>query len=88
MIGSIDTLYTPLVTTGNYSATADIHLLQLTVTQALGFSVSTSRILATDSSVSLAFQLTYKVFFIQRNSFLAIYSQSPLTAISRTRPIS
>jgi hypothetical protein len=48
MIRFIDTLYTPLGTTGNYSATADLHTLQFTVTHALGFSLFTSRILATD----------------------------------------
>jgi hypothetical protein len=47
MIGFIDTLYTPLGTTGIYSAIADLHALQFTVTHALGFSVFTSRILAT-----------------------------------------
>jgi hypothetical protein len=32
MIEFIDTLYTPLGTTGNYSAIADLHTLQFTVT--------------------------------------------------------
>jgi hypothetical protein len=31
-----------------YSAIADLHILQFTVTHALGFSVFTSRVLATD----------------------------------------
>jgi hypothetical protein len=44
MIGFIDTLYTPLGTTGNYSAISN---LQFTVTHVLGLSVFTSRILAT-----------------------------------------
>jgi hypothetical protein len=35
-----------------YSSIADLHTLQLTVTHALGFSVFTSRILATDLSQS------------------------------------
>jgi hypothetical protein len=48
MIGFIDTLFTQLGTTGNYSAIADLHTLQFTVTHALGFSVFISRILATD----------------------------------------
>jgi hypothetical protein len=48
MIGFIDTLYTPLGTTGNYSAIADLNTLQFTVTHALGFSIFTNRILATD----------------------------------------
>jgi hypothetical protein len=42
MIGFIDTLYTPLGTTGNYSAIADLHALQFTVTYALGFSLGLS----------------------------------------------
>jgi hypothetical protein len=45
-------LYTPLGTAGNYNAIADLHTLQFTVTHALGFSVFTSRILATDLSQS------------------------------------
>jgi hypothetical protein len=48
MIGFIDTLYTVLGNTGNYSAIADLHTLQFTVAHALGFSVVTSRILTTD----------------------------------------
>jgi hypothetical protein len=32
MIGFIDTLYTPLGTTGSYSAIADLHTLQFAVT--------------------------------------------------------
>jgi hypothetical protein len=39
MIGFIDTLFTQLWTTGNYSAIADLHNLQFTVTHALGFSI-------------------------------------------------
>jgi hypothetical protein len=31
MIGFIDTLYTPLGTTGSYSAIADLHTLQFTI---------------------------------------------------------
>jgi hypothetical protein len=48
MIGFIDSLYTALGTTDSYSAIADLHTLQFTVTQALGFSVFISRIPATD----------------------------------------
>jgi hypothetical protein len=40
--------FTQLPTTGNYSAIAILHTLQLTVIHALGFSVFTSRVLATD----------------------------------------
>jgi hypothetical protein len=48
MVGFIGSLYTPLVITGNYSAIADLHILQSTVTYTLVFSVFTSRILAMD----------------------------------------
>jgi hypothetical protein len=48
MIGFIDTLYIQLGTTDSYSAIANLHTLMLTVTHALGISVFTSRILATD----------------------------------------
>jgi hypothetical protein len=48
MIGYTDALYIQLGTTGNYSAIADLHTLYFTVTHALGFSVFTSRTLATD----------------------------------------
>jgi hypothetical protein len=45
MIGFIDT---KPGTTGNYSAITDLHTSQFIVTHTLGFSVFTSRILATD----------------------------------------
>jgi hypothetical protein len=48
MIGFIDTLYIRLRTTRSYGAISDLHTSQFTVTQALCFSVLTSRILATD----------------------------------------
>jgi hypothetical protein len=83
MIGCIDTLYTPLGTTDNYSAIADLHTLQFTVTHALKFSVFTSHILATDIIiVSLSVQTTHEVFFSQPYSLLAISFQSPSTADS------
>jgi hypothetical protein len=52
IIGFIDTLFTQLDSTGNYSAIADLHTLQFTVTHALGYSIFTSYILATDFSRS------------------------------------
>jgi hypothetical protein len=48
MIEFIDTLFTQLETTGNYSTVAELQTLQFTDTHALGFSVFTSRILAAD----------------------------------------
>jgi hypothetical protein len=54
MIGFIDTLHTPLGTTGNYSAIAYLNTLQFTVTHthygSQSITVSTSRFLATDFS--------------------------------------
>jgi hypothetical protein len=49
VIGFIETLYTPPGTTGSYNAIADLYASQFTVTHAHtpGFSVFTSRILAT-----------------------------------------
>jgi hypothetical protein len=44
--------FTQLWTTANYSAIADLHTFQFTVTHALGFTVFTSRILATGLSQS------------------------------------
>jgi hypothetical protein len=46
MIGFVDTLYTVLGTTGNYSAIAYLLTLHFTVTHLIGFPVFTSRILA------------------------------------------
>jgi hypothetical protein len=83
--GFIDCLYTPLRTTPNYSAIADL----------LGFTVFTSRILATDFNtviipvtlnhtlqISLYYS-THNVFSSQPNSFHAIFSQSSSTTVSR-----
>jgi hypothetical protein len=60
-IGFIDRLYTPLATTRNYSATANIHTLQFTTAHAMAFPayVFNSRFLVTasnsgDSSASRA----------------------------------
>jgi hypothetical protein len=44
--------FTQFGTTGHYSAIAILHTFQFTVTHALGFSIVTSRILATDLSQS------------------------------------
>jgi hypothetical protein len=55
---------------------ADLHTLQFAVTHALEFSVSTSRILATDlTTVPLSLQITYEVSFSHPNSFLVIILQ-------------
>jgi hypothetical protein len=56
-----------------YSAIADLHTLQFTVTHALGLSVFTSRI--------LALQIEQEVFISEPNSFLAIILQLPIPKI-------
>jgi hypothetical protein len=57
-----------------YSAIAILHTFQFTVAHALGFSVFTSHILATDSiTVSLSLQITHEVFFAQPKSFLPLF---------------
>jgi hypothetical protein len=48
MIGIIDTLFTRLEITGNYTAVAGLRTSQFIFTHALGFSVFISRIVATD----------------------------------------
>jgi hypothetical protein len=48
MIGFIGTSFTISLNYNQYSAIADLHSLQFSVAHALGFSVSTSRLLATD----------------------------------------
>jgi hypothetical protein len=48
MIVIIDTLFTQVGTTGDYSAVADLHTLQRTVPHTIQFSAFISRILATD----------------------------------------
>jgi hypothetical protein len=89
MIGFVDTLYTPLGTTGNYS-TITISTLFSSLLYPLVSLVFTSRIQATDSlTVSLSLQITHEVFFAQSNSYLAIIliylrllTQFPATAAS------
>jgi hypothetical protein len=55
-----------------YNIIVILHTSQFTVAHALGFTASTSRILATVLAVSLALQITCEVFFAPPNSFLAI----------------
>jgi hypothetical protein len=78
--------FTQFGTTGNYSAIAILHIYLFTVAHALGFSVFTSRFLATDLSQSHCKFKPHVKSSWQSNSFLAISSQSPWTTISRTRP--
>jgi hypothetical protein len=86
MIGfSAPYTFTQFRTASNYSAIAIRHAFQFTVAHALGVSAFTSRILATDWSVSHCNLETHVRCSCQSNSFLAISSQSPSTAISRSR---
>jgi hypothetical protein len=72
IVGFIDTLFTQVGTTGNYSDIADLHTLQFIVTNLLELSVFASRILATDLQVSLLLRIIHEVFFAPSNSILAI----------------
>jgi hypothetical protein len=79
MTGFIDTLYAQLGTTGNYNTIADLYISQFTVTHALGFSVFTNCVLATDFiTVSLSLQITHEVFFAPPSSFLGFILQLPI----------
>jgi hypothetical protein len=74
IIGFIDHLYTPLGTTSNYSAIVILHTLQFTVTHALGFSIFTSRILATDLQQShYLFKSHMKPSFHGLSPFLPLF---------------
>jgi hypothetical protein len=66
-----------------YRAIADLHNLQFTVEYALGFSVSISRLLATDLNTELALQIS-SLFRLQ--SLCTPLSQSVLNSL-RTRSI-
>jgi hypothetical protein len=67
--------FTITLSYNQYSAIADLHTSQFTVAHALGFSVSTSRILATNLNTGTITSNQYEVFL----SFLL---QSPWTADS------
>jgi hypothetical protein len=62
MIGYIGTSFTITLNYYSYSADADLHNLQFTVAHALGFSVSTSRLLATDLNIETSTSNHYEVF--------------------------
>jgi hypothetical protein len=62
MIGFIDpSLYNLSLNYNQYSATADLHAFKFTVAHALGYSVSTSRILATDLNTGTITSNHYEV---------------------------
>jgi hypothetical protein len=71
MIRFINTfLYKTLFKYRQYSAIADLHNFQFTVADALGFSVSTSRLLATDLNTETSASNRYEVFL----SSIILYS--------------
>jgi hypothetical protein len=85
MIGFIAPItLTHFGTSGHYSTTVILHTFQFAVAPALGLSFLTSRILATNISVSLKLQLTREDFLSVSNSFLAISYNSRSAATSRT----
>jgi hypothetical protein len=76
--GSVDSIYWHLLCTFSlnckqYSVIADLHTFQFTIAHALGFSVSTSHILATDLNTGTVTSNHYEVF-------LQFLIQSPWTA--------
>jgi hypothetical protein len=75
MIGFIGTSVTVSLNYNQYSVIADLHTFQFTVTHALGSSVFTSLILATDLNTETITSNHYEVFW----PFLV---QSPWTADS------
>jgi hypothetical protein len=66
MIGFIGTSVTISLNYYQYSAIADLHTFQFTVTHALGFSVSTSRLLATALNSGYAFTMSSLSVYYQR----------------------
>jgi hypothetical protein len=71
--GFIDIASTIKLNYNQCSAIADLHTLQFTAARALGFSVSTSRILATDLNTENITSSKYEVF-------LPFIAQSPWNA--------
>jgi hypothetical protein len=62
MIGFIDTSFTISLNYNQYSVITDLHNLQFTVAHALGFSISTSRLLAMDPNIETNASNNYEVF--------------------------
>jgi hypothetical protein len=77
MIGYIDTLYTQLGTTANYSVTAISTLTFYCYTRTRVLSLRQSYPGNGFVTISLSLQITYEVFSTPPNSFLAIILQLP-----------
>jgi hypothetical protein len=90
MIGFISTLVTISLNHNWYSAIADLLNFQVTVTHALGFSVSTSRLLAKDLNTETITPNHYEVFLssITLYSFVLICTQQIFTIHYRHPPFS
>jgi hypothetical protein len=70
MIGFIGTSITISLNYNQYSAIADLLTFQFTIAHALGFSVSTSHLLATDLNTEMITSNHYEVFL----SSITLYS--------------
>jgi hypothetical protein len=77
MIGFIVTSVTISLNYNYYSAIAELHIFQFTVAHALEFSVSTSRLLATDLNAETITSNHYEVFLssFSLNSSVLICTQ-------------
>jgi hypothetical protein len=83
MIGLIGSSFTMSLNYSQYRGIADLHNLQFTVVHALGFSVSTSRLLATDLNTETSTANHYEVFFpflVQSPWNLGTQLKAPLDA--------
>jgi hypothetical protein len=83
MIGFISTLVTISLNYSQYIAIADLHNLQFTVAHALRFSVSTSRLLATDINTETITSNNYEVFLSSTNfPWLSSTQNSELNSVT------
>jgi hypothetical protein len=89
MIGFIDTSVTISLSHTYYSAITELHTFQFTVAHALGFSVSTSHLLAVDLNTETSTPNHYEVilqFLVQSLWNLETQLKTPLS-FKRTREI-
>jgi hypothetical protein len=73
-----------------YSAISELHNFQFTVEHALGFSDSTSRILATDLNIGTNTSNHYEAllpFLLQSPGFLTLYSSALLLCTTNSLPL-
>jgi hypothetical protein len=67
-----------------YSAITDLHTFQFTAAHALGFSVSTSRILATDLNTNYHFKSLWSLLVISSSITLECWPYSPILILQPT----